>query len=252
MTNLEEVPVSSKNWATQVCEKKQGFLERAVRFLKKGAKRQRTTLALSDFKAERLKRVPGYVVLEAARKHVRLGIEAVLVLSLLGNLIFAWELIEAGHRLSQKRVALVPSRLDTTIEVDVGKISEKQVYSTLVMYLSLLGNVDGANIDENYRVLKDLMSPDFQIQFERDMRDYRQMVKEEGLAEQIFVGAKKVSIGESGQVRAEAEVRIRPSFGSSVGKIREEKITVEMRLITNYEKNQWLLQITDLKRAPKG
>ncbi|MGE3682705.1 MAG: hypothetical protein AB7G93_13350 [Bdellovibrionales bacterium] len=221
-----------------------------MNFLKKGAKRRRTAIRLSDLKAERLKQVPGYVILEAARKHVRLGLEACLVISVAANLVQGCELISLADRLSQKRIALVPSKLDQITEVDVGKIGDRQVYGTLIMYLSLLGTVDAASVDENYRVLKEYMTPELRIQFERETREYKRMVKDEGLSEQMFVDGKKIAIGKDGRIEAEARVRIRPSIGASVGKVREERVAMKMRVITNYEKNQWLLQITELTRAP--
>jgi hypothetical protein len=236
-------------WIRRSLNGSQMVLNSCVDFLKKGAKRRETLLRLKEFKAERLKRVPNYVILEAARKHVRLGIEAVLALSLLANVIFGWQLVSLSDRLSQKRIALVPSRLDQTTEVDVGRISEHQVHSTCIMYLTLLGTVDATNVDENYRILKDFMSPDLRVQFERETRDYRHMIKDEGLSEQVIVNTKRISI-ENGQIQAEAVVRIRPSIGATIGKVRDEKVIMHMKVITNYEQNQWLLQITSLTRGP--
>lgn len=221
-----------------------------VTFLKKGAQRRQTYFRLKELTAERLQSVPNYVVLEAARKHVRLGIETVLAISIVANFIFASRLIDVSDRLTQKRIALVPSKLDQITEVDVGHISERQVHGTFVMYLNLLGTVDGTNIEENYRILKDFMSPELRVQFERETKDYRRMVTEEGLAEQLKVISKKIEIGKDGNIRAEALVHIQPSFGATVGKVREEKVSMQMRVITNYERNQWLLQLTELTRGP--
>lgn len=237
-------------WIRRALGWSQMVLEAGVDFLKKGAKRHRTLLRLKDFKAERLKQVPNYVILEAAKKHVRLGLEAVLALSLVANVIFGFELVSLSDRLSQKRIALVPSRLDQTTEVDIGRISEHQVHSTFAMYLGLLGTVDATNIDENYRILKDFMSPELRVQFERESRDYRHMVREEGLSEQAIVTTKKIDIAKDGHIEAVAVVRIRPSIGATLGKTRDEKVIMQMRVITNYEQNQWLLQITRLTRGP--
>ena len=221
-----------------------------VDFVKKGARRRETYLRMKELTAERLKNVPNYVVLEAAKKHVRLSIEAILAVSLVGNLIFASRLVDLSDKLTQKRIALVPSKLDQITEVDVGQISERQVHGTFVMYLNLLGTVDGTNIEENYRILKDFMTSELRVQFERETRDYRHMVKDEGLAEQLKIVTKKIEISKEGQIRAEALVRIQPSFGSTVGKIREERIVMQMKVVTNYERNQWLLQLSDITRGP--
>ena len=237
-------------WAENVKVRAKSAFDFGVDFVKKGAMRRQTYLRLKELTAERLKHVPNYVVLEAAKKHVRLGLEAVLAISLIANFVFATRLIEASDRLSQKRIALVPSKLDQVTEVDVGKVSEQQLYGTFVMYLGLLGTVDGTNIEENYRILKDFMSPELKIQFERETKDYRRMVKEEGMAEQLKVVSKKIAASKSGKVEAEAVVRVRPSFGATVGKEREEKITMQMRMITNYTHNQWLLEINELTRGP--
>ncbi|NUN06694.1 MAG: hypothetical protein HUU57_13145 [Bdellovibrio sp.] len=221
-----------------------------IDFLKKGAKRRQTYLRLKELTAERLKAVPNYVVLEAAKKHIRLGIEAVLAASIVANFIFVSRLLDASEKLTQKRIALVPSKLDQITEVDVGQISERQVHGTFVMYLNLLGAVDGTNIAENYRILKDFMSPELRIQFERETKEYRRMVAEEGLAEQLKITTKKIEISKDGNIKAEAVVRIQPSFGATVGKTREERIVMQMRVVTNYERNQWLLQLTELTRGP--
>lgn len=221
-----------------------------VGFLKKGAKRCQTQFRLKELTAERLKAVPNYVVLEAAKKHVRLGIEVVLAISIVANFVFASNLIGLSEKLSQKRIALVPSKLDQTTEVDVGRVSERQLYATFVVYLTLLGTVDGTSIEENYRILKEYMNPELRVQFERETKDYRRMVAEEGLSEQLKVVSKKIEVGKDGNIRAEALVRIQPSFGSTVGKIREEKVTMQMHVVTNYERNQWLLQLTDVTRGP--
>ncbi len=221
-----------------------------VNFLKKGAKRRQTYFRLKELTAERLRNVPNYIALEAAKKHVRLGIEAILAISLIGNLIFISHLIDLSDKLSQKRIALVPSKLDQITEVDVGQISERQMHGTLVMYLNLLGTVDGSNIEENYRILKDFMTPDLRIQFERETKEYRRMVKDEGLAEQLKVVSKKIELSKDGHIHAEAIVHIQPSFGTTVGKNREELITMDMKVVTNYERNQWLLQLNEITRGP--
>ncbi len=250
-TTIEESGVQSQTpWTDKVRVQAKSVFDFGVDFLKKGAKRRETYLKLKELSTERLKSVPNYVVLEAARKHVRLGIEAVLAISLIGNFIFVSRLVDLSDRLTQKRIALVPSKLDQITEVDVGRISDHQVHGTFVMYLNLLGTVDGTNVEENYRILKDFMSPEFRIQFERETKDYRNMVKNEGLAEQLKVVTKKIEIAKDGKIKAEAIVRIQPSFGSTVGKIREERITMQMHVVTNYERNQWLLQLTELTRGP--
>lgn len=248
--NKEPGLKSQAPWMENVRKTAKNVFDFGVDFLKKGAKRRETYLKLKELSAERLKNVPNYVVLEAARKHVRLGIEAVLAISLIGNFVFASRLIDLSDRLTQKRIALVPSKLDQITEVDVGHISDQQVHGTFVMYLNLLGTVDGTNIEENYRILKDFMSPELRIQFERETKDYRNMVKNEGLAEQLKVVSKKIEISKDGKIKAEAIVRVQPSFGSTVGKIREERIVMQMHVVTNYERNQWLLQLTELTRGP--
>jgi hypothetical protein len=227
-----------------------GAFDFGVDFIKKGAKKRQTYFRLKELTAERLKNVPNYVVLEAARKHVRLGVEAVLAISIVGNLIFGAKLVELSDRLTQKRIALVPSKLDQITEVDVGQISERQMHGTVVMYLTLLGTVDGSNIEENYRILKDFMTPELKIQFERETKEYRRMVKDEGLAEQLKVVSKKIEVSKEGKIRAEVLVRIQPSFGTTMGKVREERVVMLMKVVTNYERNQWLMQLTELTRGP--
>lgn len=237
-------------WDEKIKRQMKSAFDFGVDFVKKGAKRRSTYLRLKELTEERLKAVPNYVVLEAAKKHVRLSVEMVLALSMVGNLVFASKLIDVSDRLTQKRIALVPSKLDQITEVDVGHISERQVHGTFVMYLNLLGTVDGTNIEENYRILKDFMSPDLKVQFERETKDYRRMVTDEGLAEQLKVSSKKIEIAKDGNITAEALVRIQPSFGTTVGKVREEKIVMRMHVVTNYERNQWLLQLTEITRGP--
>lgn len=250
-TTIEGSGVQNQTpWVEKIRAQVKSTFDFGVDFIKKGAKRRETYVKLKELSAERLKNVPNYVVLEAARKHVRLGIEAVLAISLVGNFVFASRLVDLSDRLTQKRIALVPSKLDQITEVDVGRISDHQVHATFVMYLNLLGTVDGTNIAENYRILKDFMNPELRIQFERETKDYRNMVKNEGLAEQLKIVSKKIEISKDGKIKAEAIVRIQPSFGSTVGKIREERIIMQMQVVTNYERNQWLLQLTELTRGP--
>jgi hypothetical protein len=237
-------------WIRRGVEWSRMYFQSGVDFLMKGAEKRRTQIKLREFKAERLKKVPNYVVLEAARKHVRLGMEALFALSLAACFVFSWQLVYLSEKLTEKKIALVPSRLDHTIEVDVGRISESQAHATFVMYLSILSTVDSTNIDENYRMLKDYMSPELRVQFERETRDFRTMVRNENLSEQAIVSTKKIDIGKDGQIEAQAVLQIRPSIGSAVGKVRFEKVSMRMRVITNFEQNQWLLQITSLNRRP--
>lgn len=237
-------------WTQKIKTQAKTVFDFGVDFVKKGAKRRETYLKMKELTAERLKNVPNYVVLEAAKKHVRLGIEAVLAISLVGNFIFVGRLVDLSDKLTQKRIALVPSKLDLITEVDVNQISERQLHGTFIMYLNLLGTVDGTNIEENYRILKDFMTPELKVQFERETKDYRRMIKDEGLAEQLKVVNKTIEVGKDGTIRAEAIVRIQPSFSTTVGKIREERITMNMKVVTNYERNQWLLQLSELARGP--
>lgn len=213
---------------------------------------QVSTPPVGVYRGVDLRILPKYVAFKAAMVKQRLTLQYVLAIHLAAfGMHFAlsrYEIHGLEKKLREKEYILAPGVMDFT-PASPQSVPDTYVVNAAMTFLGMLGNVNGANIDEQYKRLATFMSPELSIQFEDEAREWREMVKSENISEILRVTDREVVTTDDGfyKVTAIAQ-RERYSNSESVGHV-DEVIEMKMRLVPPVKGKEWYLEVTSLKRG---
>jgi TraE protein len=143
---------------------------------------------------------------------------------------------------------LAPGVMDFTT-ASPQTVSDSYVVNAGMSFLSMLGNVNAANIDEQYKRLASFMAPELRVQFEAEATEWRETVKNENISEILRITDREVVATNEGFYKLTAIAnRERYSNNESLGHI-DEVIELTMRLVPPVKGKEWFLEITSLKRS---
>ncbi|MAV90483.1 MAG: hypothetical protein CL676_03615 [Bdellovibrionaceae bacterium] len=224
---------------------------KVVDFVQKGAQKRKTKIKLKDLTEARLKKIPNYIAVEVAKKRIEVTKDAA-ILGLLGLLIIlSYLVLSFSSRLDERIVTLIPSRVEQVTEVQPGKISPAALYWKISSYVSLLGNIDYANVDFNYELMRDVMTDDLKVKFWADSTQLRSVVKNKEMSQTVSFDMNDMDISTKGKViSALVKVRVKPMYGDEVGKIREEYLLLEGAVVVKKEDNFWQLELFNIEQGP--
>ncbi len=199
-----------------------------------------------------LRILPKFVAFKAAMLKQKLTLQYVLAIHIaafaLSFGLSRYEIHGLEKKLREKEYILAPGVMDFT-PASPQSVSDSYVMNAAMTFLGMLGNVNAANIDEQYRRLSSFMKPELSIQFEEEAREWRETVKSENISEILRVTDREVVSTEDGfyKVTAIAQ-RERYSNSESLGHV-DEIIEMNMRLVPPVKGKEWFLEITSLKRG---
>ena len=159
-----------------------------------------------------------------------------------------YEIHGLQKKLREKEYILAPGVMDFT-PASPQSVSDSYVVNAAMSFLGMLGNVNAANIDEQYKRLSTFMSRELAIQFDEEAHEWRETVKVENISEILRVTDREIISNEGGfyKVTAIAQ-RERYSNSESLGHV-DEIIELTMRLVPPVQGKEWYFEITSLKRA---
>lgn len=199
-----------------------------------------------------LRILPKYVAFKAAMIKQKMTLQYILAIHLaafaMNFVLSRYEVHSLETKLREKEYILAPGVMDFT-PASPQTVSDSYVINAAMTFLGMLGNVNAANIDEQYKRLASFMSPELAIQFEQEAREWRETVKQENISEILRVTDREVVPSEDGfyKVTAIAQ-RERYSNSESLGHI-DEVVEMKMRLVPPVKGKEWFLEITSLKRG---
>ncbi|MBX3041377.1 MAG: hypothetical protein KF789_11780 [Bdellovibrionaceae bacterium] len=199
-----------------------------------------------------LRILPKFIAFKAAMLKHNLTLQYLLVIHLAAfalNFAFSrYEIHGLQMKLREKEYILAPGVMDFT-PASPQSVSDSYVVNAAMTFLGMLGNVNAANIDEQYKRLASFMSPELSIQFEEEAREWRETVKAENISEILRVTDREVVSTDDGfyKVTAIAQ-RERYSNAENLGHV-DEIVEMTMRLVPPVKGKEWFLEITSLKRG---
>ena len=199
-----------------------------------------------------LRILPKYVVFKAAMMKQKMTLQYVFAIHLAAFvMIFAvsrYEIHGLEKKLREKEYILAPGVMDFT-PASPQSVSDSYVVNAAMSFLGMLGNVNAANIDEQYKRLSTFMSRELAIQFEEEAREWQETVKVENISEILRVTDREIVSNEGGFYKVTAiSQRERYSNSESLGHV-DEIIEMTMRLVPPVQGKEWYFEITSLKRA---
>ena len=199
-----------------------------------------------------LRTLPKFVVFKAAMLKERLTLQYVLAIHLAALAasftISRFEIHGLEKKLREKEYILAPGVMDFTTAAPQA-VSDTYVVNAALSFLSMLGNINAANIDEQYQRLATFMSPELRIQFEAEVTEWRETVKAENISEIMRVTDREVVATNEGFYKVTALAnRERYSNSESLGHV-DEVIEMTLRLVPPVKGKEWYLEITNMKRS---
>lgn len=199
-----------------------------------------------------LRILPKYIAFKSAMIKQRMTLQYILAIHLaafgLHFVLSRFEIHNLAAKLREKEYILAPGVMDFTT-ASPQSVSDTYVVNAALSFLSMLGNVNAANIDEQYKRLSNFMTPVLQIQFEDEAREWRETVKADNISEILRITDREITTNADGfyKVTAMAQ-RERYANSESLGHV-DEVIEMTMKLVPPVKGKEWYLEITSLKRG---
>lgn len=213
---------------------------------------QVATPPVGVYKGVDLRVLPKYVAFKAAMVKQNLTLQYIVaILVAVFSVQFAisrYEIFGLETKLREKEYILAPGVMDFTT-ASPQSVSDTYVMNAALSFLGMLGNINAANIDEQYARLGSFMAPELRIRFEQEAREIIEMVKAENISEILRITDREVVATEEGfyKVTAIAQ-RERFSNSETLGHI-DEVVEMTMKLVPPVKGKEWYLEITSLKRG---
>lgn len=205
-------------------------------------------------KSERvnLATLPNYICYKAALVREKMTLQTALaLLAALFLLYFAVSRLEVFGlygKLREKEYILAPGVQDFT-PASPSTVSDSYVQAAVSDFLNRLGNINPVNIQEQYSILSQSMSPQLRVKFEAESNEWMMKVKDESLSEILTVLEKEVRSNEEGFYKVTALTRVDSYIRSEHIGSRDEVIQMILRLIPPSKSSRWFLEIESLSRS---
>ncbi len=212
---------------------------------------QITTPPVGVYGGVDLKILPKYICFKAALVREKMLLQyLVLILGILFSLYFFISRYEVGKlytQLREKEYILAPGVVDFT-PASPQSVSDKYVDDAAMSFLSLLGNINAVNVEDNYLRLSKFMSPELKIRFETEIAEWKDTIKEENIAEILKVTDKEVVSDEGGYYRVTAIATRERFINNEYAGNSDEVIEMVLQLVPPQKGKEWYLQINSLAR----
>lgn len=199
-----------------------------------------------------LRILPKFIAFKAAMLKQKMTLQYILAIHMAAfalNFAFSrFEIHGLEKKLREKEYILAPGVMDFTT-ASPQSVSDTYVVNAAMSFLSMLGNINAANVDEQYKRLSTFMSSELRIQFEEESREWRETVKAENISEILRVTDREVVATDDGFYKFTAITsRERYSNNESLGHV-DEIVEMTMKLVPPVKGKEWYLEITSLKRS---
>jgi hypothetical protein len=213
---------------------------------------QVATPPVGVYKGVDLRILPKYVAFKSAMIKQRMTLQYILAIHLAAFAfhfgLSRFEIHSLETRLREKEYILAPGVMDFTT-ASPQTVSNDYVINAALTFTSMLGDINAANIDEKYKRLSSFMTPQLQMRFEEEAREWRETVKAENITESLKITDREVVGTDEGFYKFTAMAqRERFSNNESLGHV-DEMIEMTMKLVPPVKGKEWFLEITSLKRG---
>jgi hypothetical protein len=253
---LSLITIISQKLNPQLLSAKQQLLTKGNEMLTamdKGVEAARlTTPPVGVYQGVDLRILPKFISFKAALLKEKMTLQYLLLIHLVAfgaNFCFSrFEIHSLEKKLREKEYILAPGVVDFTT-ASPQSVPDSYVVNAAMSFVSQLGNINPANIDEQYKHLAEFMSPELRIQFEGEVAEWRETVKTENISEILKVTDREVVASEEGFYKFTAlGQRERFTNSESLGHV-SEMIEMTLKLVPPVKGKEWYLQIISLKRA---
>ena len=193
--------------------------------------------------------LPKYISYKAALLREKMTLYYILTaISLLfvsHYLVSRIEIFSLYGRLREKEYILAPGVLDFT-KASPHIVPDSYIHDASMDFLSSLGNISAANVDEQYASLKRFMSHDLKIQFDMDTFDWIEQVKTDNISQILKVTDVEIISNSGGAYKVTALGRVDFYADQQYLGHEDQVIQMVLKLVPPESGKRWYLQITFL------
>lgn len=198
-----------------------------------------------------LKVLPKYISFRAALLHNQLTLQYVILI-LTGVLVvhFVLSRVEVSSlygKLRAKEYILAPGVSDFT-PASAQTVPDSYISDATSEYLSQVGNFTAGNIDEQYRLIGESMSPQLKARFLAEADAKKMQVKAENISEVLTVTDKEIRATGDGYYHVMALARKETYVNNEYLGHEDEAIEMVLQLMPPKNGRRWFLQINSLIR----
>ncbi len=220
--------------------------------LEKGIEAARlSTPPQGTFEGVDLRVLPKYISFRAALLHNQLTLQyiilflsAVLLGSFISNSVEVHGLYE---KLRTKEYILAPGVSDFT-PASAQSVPDGYVKDASAEYLALLGNFTAGNIEEQYRMISESMSPQLKVKFLAEADSFKSKVKVENISETLTITDKEIRATGDGYYQVTALARKDAYANNEYLGHTDEAVEMVLQLMPPKSGKRWFLQINSLSR----
>jgi hypothetical protein len=161
--------------------------------------------------------------------------------------ITRFEIAGYHEQLRTKEFMIVPGAMNFA-SVSPHSIKDSEIRNYITKYLSLLGNINSRNIEDNYSVLLNYMSPELALRFEVESESWIESVKLDDVTEILTILEKEIVSDGTGLYRLTALARRGIYQNGERISDSEESIEMKLKLLPPSAQRAWYPEIIDLKR----
>jgi hypothetical protein len=198
-----------------------------------------------------LKILPKYICFRAALLQGKLT-QQYIILILLGAFVIHYvatraEVHTLNEKLRTKEYILAPGVQDFT-PASAQSVPDSYVADAVTEYLGQLGNVTAGNIDEQYKLVSESMSPQLKVKFLAEASDFKAKVKAENISELLTVTDKEIRSTGDGYYKVTTLARRDTYVNNDYIGHTDEAIEMILQLVPPKSGRRWFLQINSLTR----
>ena len=196
-----------------------------------------------------LRILPKYICYKAALLKEKMTlyyiITVILFLFVSHYLTARIEISNLHGRLREKEYILAPGVMDFT-KASPQIVPDSYIHDASMDFISDLGNISAANIEEQYNSVKRFMSHDLKIRFDVDTSDWVEQVKTDNISQILKVTDMEVTSDLQGSYKVVVLGKV--DFYSSHQYLGHEDQVIQMvlKLVPPETGKRWYLQITSL------
>ena len=195
--------------------------------------------------------LPKYICFRAAllqsrltQQYIILGLAALLVVYFAITRI---EVYSLNGKLRAKEYILAPGVQDFT-PASAQSVPDSYVSDAVTEYLGQLGNLTAGNVDEQYKLLSENMSPQLKVKFLAEASELKNRIKAENISEMLTITDKEIRASGEGYYQVTALARRDTYVNNEFIGHNDEAIEMVLQLVAPRNGKRWFLQINSLAR----
>ena len=137
-----------------------------------------------------LKKLPKYICFQASHLKTKMTLNYIVLMLIITLLVVfsinRMEINSLNQKLREKEYILAPGVVDFT-PASPQTISDSYLQSAVMDFLGQLGNINAINIEQQYRSLSTMMSPELKVRFLAEIADWISKVKADNITETLTI-----------------------------------------------------------------